>query len=143
MSIEEKKFLLIEDDQDHADLIIDVLKEDNAADIKTEVILKKDGQEAMDYFQNGSIDCDGDDAVKSEISLVILDLNLPKINGMEVLKFIKKNSKYCSIPVIILSTSPDQKTIDEAYKNGANGYFVKPTTYDDFVEKIKILKKCC
>ncbi len=143
MSIEEKKFLLIEDDQDHADLIIDVLKEDNAADIKTEVILKKDGQEAMDYFQNGSIDCDGDDAVKSEISLVILDLNIPKINGMEVLKFIKKNSKYCSIPVIILSTSPDQKTIDEAYKNGANGYFVKPTTYDDFVEKIKILKKCC
>jgi len=143
MSMKEKKFLLIEDDQDHADLITEVLKEDNATDIKTEVILKKDGQEAMDYFQNGSIDCDGDDAVKSEISLVILDLNLPKINGMEVLKFIKKNSKYCSIPVIILSTSPDQKTIDEAYKNGANGYFVKPSTYDDFVEKIKILKKCC
>ena len=141
--MKEKKFLLIEDDQDHADLITDVLKEDNATDIKTEVILKKDGQEAMDYFQNGSIDCVGDDALKSEISLVILDLNLPKINGMEVLKFIKKNSKYSSIPVIILSTSPDQKTIDEAYKNGANGYFVKPSTYDDFVEKIKILKKCC
>ncbi len=141
--MEEKKFLLIEDDQDHADLIIDVLKEDNPKNIKTEVILKKDGQEALDYFQNGSIDCVGDNAVKSEISLVILDLNLPKINGMEVLKFIKKNSQYCSIPVIILSTSPDQKTIDEAYKNGANGYFVKPSTYDDFVEKIKILKKCC
>ncbi|HDY68012.1 MAG TPA: response regulator [Candidatus Scalindua sp.] len=143
MSMKEKKFLLIEDDQDHAELITDVLMEDNPKNTKTEVILKKDGQEAMDYFQNGSIDCDGDDAVKSEISLVILDLNLPKINGMEVLKFIKKNSKYCSIPVIILSTSPDQKTIDEAYKNGANGYFVKPSTYDDFVEKIKILKKCC
>lgn len=141
--MKEKKFLLIEDDQDHAELITDVLKEDNATDIKIEVILKKDGQEAMDYFQNGSIDCVGDDAVKSEISLVILDLNLPKIDGMEVLKFIKKNSKYSSIPVIILSTSPDQKTIDEAYKNGANGYFVKPSTYDDFVEKIKILKKCC
>ena len=141
--MKEKKFLLIEDDQDHADLITEVLKEDNETDIKTEVILKKDGQEAMDYFQNGSIDCDGDDAVKSEISLVILDLNLPKINGMEVLKFIKKNSKYCSIPVIILSTSPDQKTIDEAYKNGANGYFIKPASYEDLVEKIKILKKCC
>jgi DNA-binding response OmpR family regulator len=143
MSMKEKIFLLIEDDQDHADLITDVLKEDNPKNTKTEVILKKDGQEAMDYFQNGTIDCVGDNAVKSEISLVILDLNLPKINGMEVLKFIKKNSQYCSIPVIILSTSPDQKTIDEAYKNGANGYFVKPSTYDDFVEKIKILKKCC
>ncbi len=141
--MKEKKFLLIEDDQDHADLITEVLKEDNATDIKTEVILKKDGQEAMDYFQNGSIDCDGDDAVQSQIALVILDLNLPTIDGMDVLKFIKKNSQYCSIPVIILSPSPDQKTIDEAYKNGANGYFVKPTTYDDFVEKIKILKKCC
>ncbi len=141
--MKEKKFLLIEDDQDHAELITEVLNDDNASDIKTEVILKKDGQEAMDYFQNGSIDCDGDDAVQSQIALVILDLNLPKIDGMDVLKFIKKDSKYCSIPVIILSTSPDQKTIDEAYKNGANGYFVKPTTYDDFVEKIKILKKCC
>ncbi|MEE9604792.1 MAG: response regulator [Candidatus Scalindua sp.] len=141
--MKEKIFLLIEDDQDHAELITEVLNEDNASDIKTEVILKKDGQEAMDYFQNGTIDCDGDDAVQPQIALVILDLNLPKIDGMDVLKFIKKNSKYCSIPVIILSTSPDQKTIDEAYKNGANGYFVKPSTYDDFVEKIKILKKCC
>ncbi len=141
--MKEKKFLLIEDDQDHADLITEVLNEDNATDIKTEVILKKDGQEAMDYFQNGTIDCDGDDAVQPQIALVILDLNLPKIGGMDILKFIKKNSQYSSIPVIILSTSPDQKTIDEAYKNGANGYFVKPTTYDDFVEKIKILKKCC
>ncbi len=141
--MKEKKFLLIEDDQDHAYLITEVLKEDNASDIKTEVILKIDGQEAMDFFQNGSIDCVGGNAVKSEISLVILDLNLPKIDGMEVLKFIKKNSKYCSIPVIILSTSPNQKTIDEAYRNGANGYFVKPNSYEEFVEKIKILKKCC
>ncbi len=141
--MEEKKFLLIEDDQDHADIIIDVLMEDNPKDIKTEVILKKDGQEAMDYFLNGGTDCVGNDAAKSNISLVILDLNLPKIDGMEVLKFIKKDPKYCSIPVIILSTSPNQKTIDEAYRNGANGYFIKPNTYGDFVEKIKILKKCC
>ncbi len=139
--MKERKLLLIEDDQDHADLITDVLKEDDVKDVKTEVILKKDGQEAMNYFQNGSIDCDGDDTVQPQISLVILDLNLPKIDGMDILKFIKKNSKYCSIPVIILSTSPDQKTIDEAYKNGANGYFVKPASYEDLVEKVKILKK--
>jgi DNA-binding response OmpR family regulator len=134
MSITEKKILLIEDDQDHSALITDELKETDVPDIKTEVILKKDGKEAIDYFQY---------EMQSQPSLVILDLRLQKIDGMEVLKFIKKNSKFCSIPVIILSTSPDQKTIDEAYKNGANGYFVKPTTYDDFVEKIKILKKCC
>ena len=134
MSITEKKILLIEDDQDHSALITDELKETDVPDIKTEVILKKDGKEAIDYFQY---------EMQSQPSLVIFDLRLQKIDGMEVLKFIKKNSKYCSIPVVVLSTSSEQKTIDEAYKNGANGYFVKPTTYDDFVEKIKILKKCC
>ncbi len=130
----EERILLIEDDQDHADLITDVLKEDDVKDVKTEVILKKDGQEAINYFQHETM---------PQVSLVILDLNLPKVDGMEVLKFAKSNSRYCSIPIIVLSTSSDQKTIDEAYKNGANGYFVKPASYDGFVEKIKILKKCC
>ncbi len=129
-----KKILLIEDDKDHADFIANVLKEGDGKDIKTEVILKKDGQEAIDYFQY---------EMQSQPSIVILDLNLPEIDGMDVLKYIKKNSKYCSFPVIILSVSSDQKTIDEAYKNGANGYFVKPASYDDFVEEVNILKKYC
>jgi two-component system response regulator len=128
------EILLIEDDPDHADLITDVLKEDNVKGIKTEVILKKDGMEAIDYFQY---------EMQSQVSLVILDLNLPKIHGIDVLKFIKKNPKYHSIPVFIFSTSSDQKTIDEAYKNGANGYITKPDSYKDFVKKIKILKEYC
>ena len=131
--MKEKRFLLIEDDQDHAELIIDVLEEDDVEGIKTDVILRKDGQEAIDFFQNG---------MPSKISLVILDLNLPKVDGMDVLKFIKKNSRYSSIPVIILSTSSNQETIDEAYENGANGYFTKPDTYEELVEKVQILKKC-
>jgi len=132
--MKEKKILLIEDDKDHADFIANVLKEDDGKDIKTEVVLKKDGQEAIDYFQY---------EMQSQVSIVILDLNLPKSDGMDVLKYIKKNSKYCSIPVIILSAGSDQKTIDEAYKNGANGYFVKPASYDGFVEAENILKKFC
>ncbi len=131
--MKKKKILLIEDDKDHATLISDVLKEDNTKEIKTEVTLKKDGREAIDYFQ---------DEMQSQVSLVILDLNLPKVDGMEVLKFIKKNSRHCSVPVVILSTSSNQESIDNAYKNGANGYFVKPVSYEDLVEKIKILKKC-
>ncbi len=130
--MKKKRVLLIEDDEDHAELISDALKEDNTKEIKTEVTLKKDGQEAIDYFQH---------EIQSQVSLVILDLNLPKIDGMEVLKFIKKNSKYCSIPVVILTTSSNQETIDEAYKNGANGYFTKPASYKDLVVKAKILKK--
>ncbi len=133
-TIKEIEILLIEDDPDHADLIIDELKEDNGKGIKMEVILKKDGEEAIDYFQH---------EMKSQVSFVILDLNLPKIHGMEVLKFIKKNPKYHSVPVFIFSTSSNPETIDEAYKNGANSYIIKPDSYGDFVEKIRILKKYC
>jgi len=131
MTLKEEKILLVDDNPDHAELIIDVFEKDYA-NIETKVILKKDGQEAIDYFQY---------EMQSQVSLVILDLNLPKVHGMEVLKFIKKNPKYCSIPVIILSTSSDHKTIDEAYENGANGYFVKPIYYEGLVEEVKSLKK--
>jgi two-component system response regulator len=131
-TIKEIKILLIEDDPDHADLIIDVLKEDNVKGIKMEVIVKKDGEEAIDYFQH---------EMKSQVSFVILDLNLPKIHGIDVLKVIRKNPKYHSIPVFIFSTSSEQETIDEVYKNGANAYIIKPDSYEDFIEKIRILKK--
>ncbi len=129
MALKKEKILLVEDDPDHSGLIIDILGEDNA-NIKTEVILKKDGQEAIDYFQY---------EMQSQVSLVILDLNMPKINGIDVLKFIKKNPKCCSIPVIILSASSDHKTIEEAYENGANNYIAKPIFYKDLVEEVKIL----
>ncbi len=129
--MKEQKVLLIENDPDHTIIITDVLEEDNVKGTKTKVILKKNGEEAIDYFQH---------EMKSQVSLVILDLNLPKISGIDVLKFIRKNPKYCSIPVIIISTSSDNKTIDEAYENGANGYFVKPISYKGLVEEVKILK---
>jgi DNA-binding response OmpR family regulator len=127
--LKEKKVLIVEDDPDHADLVLDIFDTEN---IECEVVLIKDGQEAIDYFQ---------DEIQSQVSLVILDLNLPKIDGMEVLKFIKKDSKYSSIPVVILSTSSDQNTISEAYKNGANGYVTKPMSYDEFVDKVKMLRR--
>ncbi len=130
--------LLIEDDPYHAELIIDVLKKEN---IKKEIVLLKDGVETIDYFQKA--DLEGNYEICSQIDLIILDLNLPKLSGIDVLKFIKKNSKYYSIPVIILSASFDQETIDEAFKTGANGYIIKPDSYNAFVEKIKILKEYC
>ena len=127
--MKEKKILIVEDDPDHAILVLDIFDTEN---IKGEVVLMKDGQEVIDYIQ---------DEMQSQVSLVILDLNLPKVEGMEVLKFIKNNPKYCSIPVIILSTSSDQNTISEAYRNGANGYVTKPMSYDELVNKIKFLKR--
>ncbi len=133
--MKETKILLIEDDPDHADLITDVLKTEN---INKEVVLMKDGREAINYLQKTPIN--GDDKIQSQIYLIILDLNLPKVPGMDVLKFIKQNSKYCSIPVVILSTSSDHKTLGEAYKSGANVYITKPLTQEDFVDKITMIR---
>lgn len=142
-----RKILLIEDDPDHADLILDIFK---TVDVESEVVLMKDGMEAIDYFQEVDTsnqivqsNVEGGNVRHSQIDLVILDLNLPKVDGMSILKFLKKNPRYCSIPVVILSTSSDQETILEAYKNGANGYITKPLSYDEFVDKIKMLTELC
>ena len=142
-----RKILLIEDDPDHADLILDIFKTE---DVESEVVLMKDGMEAIDYFQEVDTsnqivqsNVEGGNVRHSQIDLVILDLNLPKVDGMSILKFLKKNPRYCSIPVVILSTSSDQETILEAYKNGANGYITKPLSYDEFVDKIKMLTELC
>jgi len=136
MNIERKKIILIEDNPDHADLITEVLGKE---DIENDIILLRDGMEAIVFFQKLSIEWQ----IKNKIRLIVIDLKLAKISGMDILKSLKNNSKYSKIPMIILSVSSDQKTIDEAYKNGANGYFVKPVDYKELVDKIKILKKCC
>ena len=133
--MKEKKVLLIEDDPDHAGLIMDVLETEN---VQKEIILLNDGLEALNYFQKH-----GDNGEQIRVNLVILDLNLPKVPGMEVLKFLKQNSKYSSIPVAILSTSSDDETIEEVYKNGADNYISKPTLYEDFVERVKALSLYC
>ncbi len=145
ISLKGRKILIIEDDPDHADMILDIFKSE---DVESEVVLMKDGQEVIDYFQEVDTsnqivqsNVEGGNGRHSQIDLVILDLNLPKINGMDILKSLKGNSKYSSIPVVILSTSSEQETILEAYKNGANGYITKPMSYDEFVDKIKMLRR--
>lgn len=134
--MKEKKIVLIEDNPDHAELIAEALGDGN---IESNIILLSGGMEAIDYFEGCSIN----NQTENGIRLIVIDLKSAKIDGMDVLKFLKKSPRYSNIPVIIFSATSNQKTIDEAYKNGANGYFVKPVEHNEFVEKIKILKKCC
>jgi len=108
-------------------------------DTENSIILLSGGMEAIDFFEKCSIE----DQIENEIKLIVVDLKLAKIGGMDILRFLKKNSRYSKIPVIIFSATSNQETIDEAYKNGANGYFIKPVDHAEFIEKIKILKKCC
>lgn len=128
--------MLIEDNPDHAELIAEALGD---GDTDNNVILLSSGMKAIDYFEGYSLE----DQIESRIRLIVIDLKLSEIDGMNILKFLKTNSRYSKIPVIIFSATSNQKTIDEAYKNGANGYFVKPVNHAEFIEKIKILKKCC
>jgi len=134
-NLKKEKILLVEDDPDHAELIMEVLETEN---VQKEIILLKDGLEALNYFQKY-----GENGAQIRVNLIILDLNLPKIRGMEVLKTLKQNSRFSSIPVVILSTSSDDETIEEVYKNGADYYISKPTLYEDFVEKVKALSLYC
>jgi two-component system, response regulator len=134
--LKEKKIVLIEDNPDHAELIAEALGD---GDIESNITLLSDGMEASDFFEKCSIE----DHIENRIKLIVIDLKLAKIDGMDILKFLKKSSRYSKIPVIIFSATSNQETIDEAYKNKANGYFVKPVDHAEFVEKIKILKKCC
>ena len=135
--LEEKRIILVEDDPDHADLITDILEDEFK---EGDIVLVRDGQEAIEYFQEFSVVCNGR-VINDIIKIIILDLNLPKVSGMEILKYLKENSKYSAVPVVILSTSSDKKTIDEAYKNGVNGFMTKPVSYEEFVTKLESLKE--
>ena len=134
--MKELKIILVEDDIDHVDLITEVLEKNG---IRKEIILLKDGQEAIDYFQEGYVNAV--EGVQDEVGLIILDLKLPKIDGMGVLKFLKKNPRYCSIPVVIFSTTSEVKVIAEGYRHGVNSFITKPISYEKFVEKMRILKE--
>ncbi len=136
--------IIVEDDPDHADMILDVIDTGN---VESEVVWMKDGMEVVDYFQEMDIsnqvvqsDVESDNGTCFQVDLVILDINLPRVDGISVLKFLKTDSRFSSIPVVILSTSSDQDTIYKAYKNGADKYIVKPISYDEFVEKIESLR---
>ncbi|HKE55140.1 MAG TPA: response regulator [Pyrinomonadaceae bacterium] len=87
----------------------------------------RDGEEALAYIERW----DAGDPVPV---LVLLDLRLPKINGLEVLQRLKSHPKYSAIPVVVLTTSAEDRDIEEAYKLGCNSYIVKPVEFDKFME---------
>ena len=130
-----KKILLAEHNPDDTEFLINVL---NIEDTKNEVVFMKDGQEVIDYFQKSNI---GGKDRWIQIDLIILDHNLPEVNGMDVLRFLKKNSSYCSIPIIIYSVRTDYGIAYEAYKNGANSFMVRPASLKEYVENRRLLEE--
>ena len=132
--MEKKIILLVEDNPDDVDLTLRAFKKNN---ISNRVIVAKDGVEALDYLHGTGMYAGRD--VKDLPVVVLLDLKLPKINGMEVLRNIRQDELTRLIPVVILTSSAEQKDVVEGYKLGANSYIRKPVDFEQFVEAVKLL----
>lgn len=120
--------LLIEDNTGDVLLIKDAFED---AKINSEIHAVDNGEKAVQFLKR-----EGQYADSVEPDLIILDINLPRLNGHEVLQFIKSSEKYCHIPVIMFTTSSTDKDIVESYREHANCYITKPVEVDEFIEAI-------
>jgi two-component system response regulator len=132
--MEEKIILLVEDNPDDVTLTIRALKKNNIAN---KLIVARDGVEALDYlFGTGA---HRERTLKDLPVMILLDLKLPKIDGLEVLKKIRQDERTKLLPVIILTSSAEERDIIDGYRLGANSYVRKPVRFEQFVEAIKQL----
>jgi two-component system, response regulator len=131
---DEIEILLVEDNPDDAELALRALKEDNLAN-RIEVVT--DGEEALDFlFARGIY---SERKVESGPKIVLLDLKLPKVDGLEVLRAVKNDPRTKIIPVIVMTSSTEEKDIVESYRLGVNSYIVKPVDFDKFIASVRDL----
>ena len=124
--------LLVEDNISDAKLTTLALK---GANISNQVVHAQGGQEALDY-----IFCQGEFAsrkIEDKPCLILLDLKMPKVNGIEVLQKIKADDRTKNIPVVVFSSSPENADLKECYRLGVNSYIVKPMEYEEFQSVVK------
>jgi DNA-binding response OmpR family regulator len=127
------RILLIEDDPKDVELTLTALEEYNLAN---EVIVARDGEEALEYlYSRGTFMTRS----SGNPSVMLLDLKLPKVDGLEVLKQIKSEEKLRMIPVVVLTSSKEEKDMVASYRLGVNAYVVKPVDFHEFVNAIKEL----
>lgn len=129
MNGEPLKILLVEDNFDHAELIMRCFDDYHIAN---EIFHAADGEEALNYlFRKGKYE---DLSSQQLPHLILLDLRLPKIDGLEVLKIIKSDEQLKKIPVVILTTSEEERDVASAYNYHVNSYLVKPMDFNNFVK---------
>jgi len=124
--------LLVEDNPYDAELTLRALKKQGLAN---EIFIAVDGEEALDFLF-----CRGQFSERdqySPVKVVLLDLKLPKVNGLEVLKEVKSNPLTSKIPVVILTSSREDPDIYKAYELGANSYVVKPVDFEEFIKAVQ------
>ncbi|BDZ66886.1 response regulator [Methanobacterium ferruginis] len=134
MDMDELEILLVEDNPTDAELTMRALKRKNLAN---RLVWVKDGEEALNfiYARGQFADRNPEDLPR----LILLDLRMPKVDGLEVLKEIKADENTCRIPVVVLTSSQEDRDIVESYKLGVNSYVSKPVEFDDFIDAVSTL----
>ena len=128
-----RTILLVEDNPDDEALTLRAFKKSNISD---EIVVMRDGAAALEYlFGNGNGNGNGD-AVPYP-ALILLDLNLPKVGGLEVLHTMRADERTQMIPVVVLTSSGLDEDILDSYRNGANAYVRKPVKFSDFAEAVR------
>ena len=126
--------LLVEDNPDDTELTTHALAEGNKA---IRLLHLKDGVEALNFiFAKKAYE---NQKVQNELRLILLDLKLPKLDGLEVLRKIREDERTRALPVVILTSSREKRDITEAYKLGVNSYVVKPVGFDNYVKTLSSL----
>jgi len=129
--MELRRILLVEDDPRDVELTLTAFEKHNLAN---EVMVTRDGEEALDLLhRRGTFEA----LPNGNPELILLDLKMPKVDGLEVLRQIRANENLKLIPVIVLTTSREEQDIIQSYKLGVNAYVVKPVDFDQFVEAVR------
>ena len=127
------RILMVEDDPRDVELTLTALEDYKLAN---EVVVCRDGQEALDYlYSRGKFS----DRVNENPAVMLLDLKLPKVDGLEVLQQVKSDERLRMIPVVMLTSSHEEKDMMQSYKLGVNAYVVKPVDFHEFVNAVKEL----
>jgi two-component system, response regulator len=134
MPITHRTILLVEDNPDDEELTLRALSRNN---ISNEVVVVRDGQEAVDWLEatGPHADRDPDDIP----ALILLDLKLPKIDGLDVLRRLRGNPRTALVPVVILTSSKEERDRASGYESGANSYVQKPVDFTSFVDAVRQL----
>jgi len=130
----EVEILLVEDNPRDAELAMRALQKRN---LTNKLVWVKDGAAALEFLFGPRGNADS--KVRRRPKVILLDLKLPKVDGMEVLRQIKSNDRAKSIPVVILTSSREEPDIEQSYEFGANSYIVKPVNFDNFSEAVSRL----